>query len=481
MTGPNSSSLLERRDLDFLESQGISKAEAHAQVQRLTQEPTTRRLKRACTIGDGILAADDELIEGALEAWRQFDGATGFEKWIPASGAASRMFRELIVGDDQALATLARELERFPFAERLLEATNGERDPQLLATALVDEPLDYDQLPKALIPFHRYPEGPRTALVEHIAEARLLGDGVPALTFTVSPEHRSLFEQAVVEQSIGACRIQLSEQSPGSSTLAWDAEAENLVRDTEERPVLRPGGHGALLGNLNRAASSHLFVRNIDNILPAPRHAEVVHWKRVLAGLALSFSREIAAAMRELAGPGNADLDSIVEMLEALGLQGPIDGDPEQLMRWLDRPLRVCGVVANEGEPGGGPFWVQLPNGEVRPQIVESAEVEMSNPDQARIWSQATHFNPVDIVCVLERGDGSRYHLPDFADPSAVFVNRRTVNGCDVRVLERPGLWNGGMAYWHTILVEVPAWTFAPVKSVFDLLRPEHQTDVRST
>lgn len=477
MSESNSSSPLRRRDIEFLERKGIREAEAHAQLQRLTQSPATRRLDRACAIGEGILAADDELIERALDAWQQFDGARRFEKWIPASGAASRMFSELLVGDEQALVRLARELERFAFAEDLLRATDGDRDPVALATALVDAPLGYGELPKALIPFHRYPEGPRTAFEEHVAEAQLLGNGEPILTFTVSAEHRPLFEQAAIEQPVGPCRIHLSEQGVASSTLAWDAQAGDLVRDADGRPLLRPGGHGALLGNLNRAAGSHLFVRNIDNIQPASRHAEVVRWKQVLAGLALYFSREIAAAMRELAGPGTPDTEPIVALLGDLGLAGPIEADPEQLQHWLDRPLRVCGVVANDGEPGGGPFWVQLPNGEVRPQIVESAEVDRSDRRQTKIWEASTYFNPVDIACVLERGDGSRYHLPDFADPSAVFVNTRSVNGRDAGVLERPGLWNGGMAYWHTVLVEVPEWTFAPVKSVFDLLRPEHQPE----
>ena len=462
-------------DLDYLQAHGISAGEAHAQLQRLTQPPTTRRLVRTCTLGDGILRLDDEAIEEALVAWEKLDGARQFGKWVPASGAASRMFRDLAAEDPQALTTLSRNLERFPFADQLLEATRGNRDPQVLARSLIDQPLGFGQLPKALIPFHSYPEGPRTAFDEHIAEARLLGPQEPALTFTVSAEHRNEFEQALDTLPTGPCRIHFTEQDVASSTLAWDPEREDLVRDDDRYPQLRPGGHGALLSNLDRAASSHLFVRNIDNIQPADRQTEVVRWKMVLAGLALDYSRRIAAAVRELAITDEPEREPLVQLLGELGLVDATDSDLEHLRKLLDRPLRVCGVVSNEGEPGGGPFWVQLPNGEIRPQIVESAEVDLTDAGQAEIWNSATHFNPVDIACVIERGDGSRFHLPDFADPSAVFVNTRSVRGRDARVLERPGLWNGSMAYWHTVLVEVPASTFAPVKSVFDLLRPEHQ------
>ncbi len=463
------------KDFDYLQAHGISASEAHAQLQRLTQPPVTRQLERTCTVGDGVLRLDDDAISEALATWKRLEGARQFEKWVPASGAASRMFRDLTAGDRHALATFARNLDRFPFADQLLETTRGNRDPQVLARSLIGEPLGFGQLPKALIPFHNYPEGPRSAFDEHIAEARLLGPHEPALTFTVSSDHRPEFERALDRVPTGPCRIHFTEQDVASSTLAWDPSENDLVRDEEGNPLLRPGGHGALLANLNRAASSHLFVRNIDNIQPADRQADVVRWKMILGGLALGYGRRIAAAMRDLAMSQDLDSEPLIQLLAELGLAGSSDTDSEHLRQLLDRPLRVCGVVLNEGEPGGGPFWVRLPNGEVRPQIVESAEVDINDSNQAEIWNAATHFNPVDIACVIERGDSSRFHLPEFADPSAVFVNTRSVRGRDARVLERPGLWNGSMAYWHTVLVEVPASTFAPVKSVFDLLRPEHQ------
>jgi len=373
---------------------------------------------------------------------------------------------------------LAAELDRFPFAGDLIEATGGSRDAITLTRALVGYPgLGFSQLPKGLIPFHAYPDGARTPLLEHIEEARLYGAQVPRLTLTVSPEHRGHFEDALAGLK-NRCQVDLTEQSPTSRTLAYDAERSDVVRDRDGLPVLRPGGHGALLENLLGSSSRHLFVRNIDNIQPKPTHQHIADWKRTLGGIALDFSERISSALQAIkCKPEELKHGSIERLLGELGISAAQASmrDAHHWIQLLDRPLRVCGVVRNEGEPGGGPFWVRLPNGEVRPQIVESAEVAVTDPAQAEIWRSATHFNPVDMACVIGRPDGSRYRLDDYCDRSAVFITERSINGHPVRALERPGLWNGSMAYWHTVFVEVPASTFAPVKSVFDLLRPEHQ------
>ncbi len=483
-------SLLTAQDLEFLAAQGIDKDSANQQLVFLVDPPPPRQLHSACTVGTGILQLDTTQVHHALDFWQKHNGPARFEKWIPASGAASRMFHQMAVQDAEALQNLASNLDRFPFANELLDATNGSRSPELLAQALVGVPADtpakgsalpqasglnFGALPKALIPFHRYPEGSRTPLEEHIAEALHYGLGEPRLTLTVSPEHRALFESTLAEQSPGSCNVELTEQSAASRTLAYDPEAGTVVRNRDGLPVLRPGGHGSLLTNLAASRSDHLFVRNIDNIQPAAIHPQIAHWKKILGGLALDFSRRISNTLRELdAGSAGIDAQSIEQLLRHLGLaESPVD--PAHWRALLDRPLRICGMVRNQREPGGGPFWVQLPNREVRPQIVESAEVDLDNPQQAAIWRSSSHFNPVDLACVIGRPDGTRYRLEDFRDPSAVFVTDRSVAGRKVRALERPGLWNGSMAYWHTVFVEVPASTFAPVKSIFDLLRPEHQ------
>lgn len=466
-------------DFRYLEQQGIGRATAEAQLRHLAQPPAARRLVAPCTLTDGVIALDRKAVDDALRNWDRYRGAERFETWIPSSGAASRMFGDLAAGDPHALAALKREIERFPFARSLLEATDGDLRAEVLARALVEEPLGYGDLPKALIPFHSYSEGARTALEEHVAEARLYGREVPRLTFTVSPEHRALFERARRGLPSGECKLRFSEQSRASSTLALDIERGEVIRDAEGRPALRPGGHGALLENLDRAASGHLLVRNIDNVQPARLHGEVARWKKVLGGVALGLATEVDTALRQLADNdlADADFEAVTALLRRLGLAGEVPRQHRRLRSLLDRPLRVCGVVRNEGEPGGGPFRVRLPNGEVRSQIVESAEVDHQDPEQAEMWAASTHFNPVDIACILERSDGSRYSLAEFCDSSAVFVNQRLVDGRQARVLERPGLWNGGMALWHTVFVEVPRFTFTPVKSVFDLLRPEHRAE----
>ncbi len=459
-------------DIAYLRVEGLSSSGVHAQLDALARPPQRRRLLRPCVPGDGVWVLDDSDIAAADREWLAGDGESHFGKWVPASGAASRMFHDLAIGADQATAQLAADLERFPFANQLKDAVNDLRDPRVLTRKLISrDGLGLAHLPKALIPFHSYNGVGRTALEEQIVEARHYLGEVPSVAFTVAREHRAGFEDALTALGGGAANVSLSEQSSATRTLALDIETGKVLRDEDGTPLLRPGGHGALLGNLQNSPTSHVFIKNIDNILPAPHHSEIGRWKRTLGGIALGLARQIAEARQRL--NSKDDPGEISALLRRLGL----DGAPQrsELETLLDRPLRVCGMVRNEGEPGGGPFWVRLPNGEIRPQIVESAEVDLNDPQQQQIWASSTHFNPVDLTCVLERTDGSRFTLSEYSEPSAVFLNTRGVHGRQAAVLERAGLWNGSMAYWHTVFVEVPNWTFAPVKSVFDLLRPEHQ------
>jgi len=300
-------------------------------------------------------------------------------------------------------------------------------------------------MPKALVPFHHGPGGARTPVDEHLEEAiETVRDarGVCRVHFTVAPEWRGPFKAALhamtppLEAVSGAeLQVTFSSQDPSTDTLAVDEE-NNPFRREDGSLLFRPGGHGALLPNLEATWGDVVFVKNIDNVQPRSRAAETILWKKLLAGL-------------------------LVETLERLGDPG--------------RPVRVCGVVRNEGEPGGGPFWVAGPDGAPSLQIVEASQVDHSDADQKAIWQSSTHFNPVDLVCALRAPDGTPWNLDRFVDPDTVFIARKSKDGRVLMALERPGLWNGAMSRWHTVLVEVPIGTFTPVKSVFDLLRPEHQ------
>ncbi len=388
-------------------------------------------------------------------------------KFVPASGAATRMFASLRVAEKAEKAgkgkgKRTREffegLDRFAFFDQLAQAceARGIRLPPPMASGAFEEILSvllspppgglgFESMPKALIPFHRYPSGVRTPVEEHLEEAlETVRDdvGLCRVHFTVPPDDRQRFEELLrtaspaLERAHGATLdVGFSSQVPSTDTVALEAR-DRLFRRRDGSLLFRPGGHGALLENLEATRGDLVFVKNIDNVQPAARRGPTLLWKKLLAGF-------------------------LVETLERLGDTGG--------------PVRVCGVVRNEGEPGGGPFWVADEAGTPSLQIVEGAQVDHADPRQDSIWKASTHFNPVDLVCALRAPGGSRYRLVDFVDPAAVFVARKSEDGRLLRALERPGLWNGAMARWNTVFVEVPTETFTPVKTVFDLLRPEHQ------
>jgi hypothetical protein len=418
---------LSAADRAAAEAHGLTVAEVERQLALLASPPPPLRLARPATAGDGIvrLPAGDHtaLLALADEAAR----AERLTKFVPASGAASRMFAFLAPGSPETGQKKRFDEIRSMFA---LRGTFEE-----LSAA-----------PKALIPFHVYSDGPRTAFEEHLREAADTvrdASGLCRVHFTVSPLHRGAFEETLreirprVEAATGArFDVTFSEQSPATDTIAADPDG-NPFRTADGSLLFRPGGHGALLSNLAeiaRRGGDVVLVKNVDNVVPDARKGPTLLWKRLLTGLLVRRERE-----------GRRD-----------------------------RPIRVCGVVRNEGEPGGGPFWVEGPAGPTL-QIVESAEVDRSNPAQAAIWNAATHFNPVDLACSLRDRAGRPFDLPRFVDEEAVFIAPKTHEGRPLKALERPGLWNGGMALWETLFVEVPKETFAPVKTVFDLLRPEHR------
>jgi hypothetical protein len=459
-----------------LAARGLTEQEARRQLELLDRPPRHARLVRPALVGDGIRRLEPAEAAELRAAHAEAALAGRCSKFVPASGAASRMFRDLhpfhrgpgrerswleILDAAQrgeagaaALARTLREIRRFAFHADLADhlrrhgedldglARIGAFQP-ILDALLGPEGLSYDSLPKGLLKFHRTAEGARTAFEEHLAEAaRITADaeGVCRLHFTVPPADRQAFEcllgrvEGRYAQRLGVrFEVGWSEQKPSTDTLAVDAEGR-LVRDAEGRLRLRPGGHGALIDNLHALGGDVVFVKNIDNVQPERAQDAAALWRKSLAGLAVTLARG-----------------------------------------QLDRPLRVCGVVPNTGEPGGGPFWVRGADGSVSLQIVESAEVDLDDAGQREIWRSSTHFNPVDIVCAVRDAAGRPFELKRFVDEDAAIVTSKTEGGREVRVLERPGLWNGAMAGWNTVFVELPIETFTPVKTVLDLLRPEHQ------
>lgn len=506
-----------------LEERGVALAEAERQLALLRSPPPPARLLRPATLGDGIRriagAEEARLLARAEEA----AAAGRLSKFVPASGAASRMFQAALsvlaandrkrlrrgpleaaakAGDAVAAEVLAlvEKLDRFGFFPELAAAMersgisrtacnrDGDYAP-ILMHLLRPVGLAYGAQPKALITFHREKGGLRTALDQHLAEAGAYvrdREGRARVHFTILPEHRARFKKRL---ELGAARLtpectleaSLSLQAPATDTLALDETGE-VAREASGTLLFRPGGHGALLGNLAAAGGDVVLIKNIDNVLPERFLPHVAHWKRLLAGLALELESERAehlAALRRADPPPEARLKAVAFLRGAFGLDVADEfanaGRTRELAELLDRPLRVCGMVANRGEPGGGPFWVAARDGQVTLQIVEGAEINRADPEQFEALKNSTHFNPVDLVTCLRNPAGEPYELARFADPATAFVSGKLHEGRLLRALEHPGLWNGAMAGWLTVFVEVPEDTFAPVKTVLDLLRPEHQ------
>ncbi|MBN1824808.1 MAG: DUF4301 family protein [Candidatus Eisenbacteria bacterium] len=512
------------RDLERLRRHGVAPEEAARQYELLRNPPGYARLDRACRPGDGIRILGQEETEEALAAYERARAANRFSKFVPASGAATRMFRALqwfrneprdlsrrdveeaaSKGEDRATGLLRflDALPRFAFFEdlRVHLARSGGGDAESLAAAflyrpvldalLAPEAMGYASLPKGLIPFHKYGDGPRTAFEEHLVEAALYARGADAgvrLHFTISPDQETRFREVLDracpkgEREGTRYRVGFSAQKPSTDTIAVDFE-DRIFRDGDGSILFRPGGHGALIENLNELHGDLVFIKNIDNVSPAQNGGEAVRSKKTLAGLLVLLQEKIHAHLEVLAGGAEGEELEGIAAFARTTLHLETDGIArrgagalrEFLLRRLDRPIRVCGMVRNQGDPGGGPFWVRGANGFVTPQIVETSQIDRGSPEQMEILRSATHFNPVDLVCGARNHRGEPHDLTRFIDPSAVFISRKSKDGKELKALERPGLWNGAMAGWITVFVEVPSHTFTPVKQVTDLLKPEHQ------
>ena len=490
-------------DTADIRNHGLSVEEAERQLCLFEKSPPHLQLDRPCTLGDGIRALSDAEIAAATAAHAAASHEGRLMKFVPASGAATRMFQALLAERETA-ATLNREdallrrargdrnadtvvrfmeaIDRFAFADDLRAgmAARGYDLPALLRRGefgtildalLSPEGLDVSARPKGLLQFHRYPEGNRTAFEEHLAEAAGTvrnRHSTCRVHFTVSPEHEERFRKILAAVY---------------DTIAVDLQ-HRPFRTAQGALLFRPGGHGALIENMSELAGDLIFVKNIDNVVPDWRRADTLKWKKILAGLLVIIQRNIFDHLARLQGrPEPAVVESALRFAhEDLCLSVPAQFDRssvevqrQRLIEIFDRPVRVCGVVRNTGEPGGGPFWVRGRDGSLSLQIVESAQVDPAQQEQQAIFSAATHFNPVDLVCGVRNHRGEQFDLRRFVDSEAVFITRKSMDGRDLKALERPGLWNGAMAHWTTVFVEVPGSTFTPVKTVLDLLRPEHQ------
>jgi hypothetical protein len=496
-----------------LGASGLTEAQVQEQIRHFKTGAAPVRLNRPCTLGDGLLAipATDRKV---FVGYHEREAARGrFMKFVPASGAASRMFREwfrcLEKGCFEAEAAahaFAADIKKFAFykdldnvisrrGRSLDEWLEQRRYGDILTEVLTAKGLNYGFLPKALLKFHAYPEGSRTALEEHLAEAAHYikdGNAICRIHFTVSKEHLRDVEthlygiKTQCEQRYNVrFDIDISVQSADTDTIAVDMENRPLL-DEAGKLVLRPGGHGALMSNLNRLhVGDIVFVKNIDNVVPDRVKAPTILYKKILGGYLVALQEQIFRYLEELAAASldAGVLDRIVSFCEdKLNIVFPerfadmaIAERQAMVFSKMNRPVRVCGMVSNEGEPGGGPFWVNEPDGTQSLQIVEEFQVDPHSRDQQIVWSQATHFNPVDLVCGIRDYRGRRHDLARFVNRDAFSIVRKSEKGRDLRALELPGFWNGSMAYWITIFVEVPIETFNPVKTVYDLLRPAHQ------
>jgi len=488
-------------DKDFMKQRGSDPAQVEQQFANFEKGFPFADIDRPATIDDGILRLDEEQVDTLQDEYHYAIEDKKIEKFVPASGAASRMFKDLYAllneqldEKQTALAqTFLSTLPRYPFYEALKKVMADKQldldaeiqkgnFPLIIQYLLEGEGLNYGNLPKGLLLFHRYEKEIRTALEEHFVEAALYAtSGIDAyLHFTVSEQHTELFKAKVAEitpkyeEKFGVkYHVTYSTQAPSTDTLAA-TEDNQPFRDENGKLLFRPGGHGALIHNLNNRDADVIFVKNIDNVTKDQNIAPTVAYKKVLAAYLLHV-QELQHAYLRVMEMGDVDPMELAEIIDFAQTQLMIQvGDQptqEELFELMNRPIRVCGMVKNEGEPGGGPFWVRDTEDNCSLQIVESSQIDKNNPEKAAIMAKATHFNPVDMVCAIKNYKGEKFDLLQYVDPNTGFISSKSYNGRVLKAMELPGLWNGAMANWITIFVEVPLATFNPVKTVFDLLK----------
>lgn len=470
-----------------MEEHGLTPAALETQLKNFREGFPFLPVTRAASCGDGIRVLDAAGIEQAAARYDRAKESLRVVKFVPASGAATRMFKDLFefVREGRRTAVVGELLanrRRFAFWPELRTIIGDDADELRTVENIVAEGLRYGETQKGLVSFHRYGDEVRKAVEEHLVEGAqyAAAGGEVKIHFTVSPEHLTRFEALLAEKIPGyesrfgvKYRISFSVQDPSTDTLAVNPDCTPFRR-ADGQLLFRPAGHGALIGNLGKIDADIVFVKNIDNVTTDARRGDTVLYKKALAGVLLALQERIFEYLMALEVPG-AELEPIAAFIEnELCVKLPKDYGTALLRQVLDRPIRVCGMVRNEGEPGGGPFWVTGADGLETLQIAESNQIA---PEKRELMRLATHFNPVDLVCSFRTSKGGRFDLQEFVDPATGFISRKSDGGRELLAQELPGLWNGAMARWNTVFVEVPITTFSPVKVVTDLLRPEHQGD----
>ena len=473
------------KDLHQIEQHGLTREAVERQIENFRRGFPFLKVVRAASPGDGVVVVDDAAADAAQARYEQAAHGLSVVKFVPASGAATRMFKELFEFVNEGkrgkgIDTLLENIERFAFWPELKAVLPEGAGDRTVVSCIVKQGLNYGQKPKGLVTFHAYPDGARKAVEEHLVEGAAYAstDGVARIHFTVSPEHRAGFESLLAEKvplyekRFGIrYEISFSVQKPSTDTIAVNPD-NTPFRQEDGSLLFRPAGHGALIENLNEIDADIIFIKNIDNVTTDARRGDTIRYKKVLAGLLLELQEQAFAHLRALEA-GTADLAEVAAFVEQrLCVKLPAACDAALLRAVLDRPIRVCGMVRNEGEPGGGPFWVANPDGTESLQIAESSQI---SPDDMPLMKSATHFNPVDLVCGVRTSQGGKFDLRRYTDPSTGFISSKSSGGRELRAQELPGLWNGAMARWNTVFVDVPITTFSPVKVVQDLLRPQHQ------
>ena len=483
--------MLSQQDLQQIAKKGITEEQINIQLEEFKTGFPFLKLKAAASIEDGIVATSEKDKDAYIEAWDNYKKeGHKIVKFVPASGAASRMFKDMFafLDADYQVPTTAFEkqyfdnIERFAFYEALdavCRKNEGKSIKYLIqegnykavvANMLFEKGLNYGQLPKGMLLFHKYAEGARTPMEEHLVEGALYAasGGEANVHFTVSHEHMELFKKKVAAKADGYAKkygvkydISFSEQKPSTDTIA--ANPDNTPFRNEDGSLLfRPGGHGALIENLKQ---------------------DTVDYKQVIAGVLVNLQKIAFKYLKELESgtPSHEKLREIEHFVEHAfcrrpGIKTLSDQElAEYLQKKLNRPMRVCGVVKNVGEPGGGPFLTYNQDGTISLQILESSQIDKNNQEYMQMFTHGTHFNPVDLVCAVKDYKGQPFDLPKFIDRSTGFISSKSKNGKELKALELPGLWNGAMSDWNTVFVEVPLSTFNPVKTVNDLLRDQHQ------
>jgi hypothetical protein len=483
------------------------------QLQNFKQGFPFLEIQDAAKIGDGIQVLTEEELTTAVNEYESVAPTQALVKFVPASGAASRMFKNLFgflekgtdsLEDDAFVRQFFASIDSFAFYEDLNRelqkcgndlptALNQKEYARILTVLLEDEGLGYGNLPKGLLKFHAYGSENRTPVEEHFVEGAQYGvgkDRTVRLHFTVSPEHQKKFEEKVaevrpaMEKRFGVTfSVDFSQQKKTTDTIAVDLDNEPFVEDNGDL-LFRPAGHGALLANLNEIDADLVFIKNIDNVVPDRLKETTTTYKKAIGGLLLRAQSEAFQALKALdKAVSEATVENARQVFtQTLGGKLPdafqtltLDEQGSFLHNKLNRPIRVCGMVENTGEPGGGPFWVKESDGSLSLQIAETAQLDLDDPDQKAIFQAATHFNPTDLVCGIKDYRGKPFDLMAYRDPKTGFITQKSKSGRDLKAQELPGLWNGSMAHWNSLFVEVPLITFNPVKTINDLLREVHQ------